>query len=128
MAKELFGEYLLRTDLIREKNLKKALDFQKTINMPIGRLAASMGYFPVLSVERVLKKQALNNRLFGELAVDMGLISRETLGELLEARRDRHTRIEEIFIECESLTREEMEEGLKRFHKERGDLEGETGQ
>ena len=83
-----------------------------------------MGYFPILSVERVLKKQAVNGQLFGELAVDMGLISTETL----EAQRDRYTRIGEIFIECESLTREQMEEALKRFHKERGDLEGETGQ
>ena len=124
MAKERFGEYLLRTGLIRGQDLKKALDFQKTINMPIGQLAANMGYFPILSVERVLKKQAVNGQLFGELAVDMGLISKETL----EAQRDRYTRIGEIFIECESLTREQMEEALKRFHKERGDLEGETGQ
>ena len=124
MAKERFGEYLLRTGLIWGQDLKKALDFQKTINMPIGQLAANMGYFPILSVERVLKKQAVNGQLFGELAVDMGLISKETL----EAQRDRYTRIGEIFIECESLTREQMEEALNRFHKERSDLEGETGQ
>ena len=36
MAKERFGEYLLRTGLIWGQDLKKALDFQKTINMPIG--------------------------------------------------------------------------------------------
>ena len=89
MAKERFGEYLLRTGLIRGQDLKKALDFQKTINMPIGQLAANMGYFPIVSVERVLKKQAVNGQLFGELAVDMGLISKETLEELLEAQRDR---------------------------------------
>lgn len=60
----------------------------------------------------------------GQLAMSMGLISRKTLDELLQAQRENYTRIGEILVECGTLSGETMENALRQFLEERKKHEG----
>ena len=64
----------------------------------------------------VLDYQRLRGKgLFGEIAVELGFLSKDEIDTLLEMQKESHIRIGEVLILLGAVTREDMEEALEEF-------------
>jgi hypothetical protein len=65
----------------------------------------------------VLDYQRFNGkRLFGEIAIELGFLSKDDVGTLLDMQKEKHIQIGEVLVLFGAVSREDMEEALKEFH------------
>jgi len=57
MSTRFFGQYLLEKGRINSQQLLAALEFQKTISMPIGVMALERGWLSAAQIKEVLELQ-----------------------------------------------------------------------
>lgn len=114
-----FGLYLHRKGVISAAQLVAALEVQVKGLVPIGQLALEAGILTAKDVFTVLRGQndAPQER-FGEVAIELRLMSRDELMRLLMTQSDRKRPLSEILIEQRVLTRSQMKTQLKAFRKE----------
>lgn len=111
-----FGEYLLYEGRIDAYELELALYFQKQKHITIGVLAVQEGFLNDRQLCVVLDYQRLRGKgLFGEIAVELGFLSKDDVDTILEMQEESHIRIGEVLILLGAVTREEMEEALNEF-------------
>ena len=111
-----FGEYLLYEGKIDAYELELALYFQEQKHITVGVLAVQEGFLDDRQLCVVLDYQRLKGKgLFGEMAVELGFLSKGDVDTLLEMQKKSHIRIGEVLILLGAVTREEMEEALNEF-------------
>ena len=99
MAQMFFGQFLLDEEVIDVECLQNALELADKDHHQIGALAVEWGYLSELQVELIQLEQRSNDRLFGELAIDMELLDRAQTAQLLEVQKSRHKPIGEALVE-----------------------------
>ena len=115
-----FGEYLLYEGKIDAYELELALNFQKQRHLTIGVLAVQENFLDDRQLCVVLDYQRLRGKgLFGEIAMELGFLSKDDVDTLLEMQDESHIRISEVLILLGAVTREDMEKALKEFDEER---------
>ncbi|MFQ5687341.1 MAG: hypothetical protein ACE5GV_11860 [Candidatus Scalindua sp.] len=111
-----FGEYLLYEGKIDAYELELALNFQKQKHCTIGVLAVQEGFLDDRELCVVLDYQRLRGKgLFGEIAIELGYLSKDDVDTLLEMQEESHIRIGEILVLLGAVTRKDMEEALNEF-------------
>ncbi|MFQ5788238.1 MAG: hypothetical protein ACE5H1_09690 [Thermodesulfobacteriota bacterium] len=112
-----FGEYLLYEGKIDEYELELALNFQKQKHAALGVLAVQERFLDDSQLCAVLDYQRLKGKgLFGEIAIELGFLSKDEVDTLLGMQKEKHIRIGDVLVLFGSVTREDMEEALKGFH------------
>jgi len=112
-----FGEYLLYEGKIDAYELSVALDFQKQKHLIIGVLAVQEGFLNDRQLCAVLDYQRLSGKgLFGEIAIELGFLSKDNVDTLLEMQEESHIRIGEVLILLGAITRKDMEKTLNEFN------------
>jgi hypothetical protein len=112
-----FGEYLLYEGKVDEYELELALNFQKQKHVALGILAVQEKFLDNSQLCNVLDYQRFNGkRLFGEIAIELGFLSKDDVGTLLDVQKEKHVRIGEVLVLFGAVSREDMEETLKEFH------------
>ncbi len=112
-----FGEHLLYEGKIDEYELELALDFQKQKHVTIGVLAVQEKFLDNSQLCAVLDYQRLKGKgLFGEIAIELGFLSKGDVDTLLDMQKGKHIRIGEVLVLLGAVTRKDMEEALKGFH------------
>jgi hypothetical protein len=100
-----FGLYLKNKGVITAEQLVAALEEQLGSLVPIGQLALEENVLSPRDIFAVLQAQSDEpNARFGDLAVEMGLMSRNELMRLLMIQADRKRPITDILIEQGALT------------------------
>ena len=89
MAAHMFGAWLVERSIVTAEAVVRALDRQNAGRIPLGRLAMTQGKLKVAQVFEILNRQAGSNRLFGELAIELGYLTPGELAELLLEQRRR---------------------------------------
>lgn len=99
------GLYLKKKGIITAEQLVAALEEQLGALVPIGQLALEENVLSPRDIFDVLQAQSDSpNERFGDLAVEMGLMSRSDLMRLLMIQADRKRPITDILIEQGALT------------------------
>jgi hypothetical protein len=94
-----FGLYLKKKGIISAEQLVEALEAQLQALVPIGQLALEEGILSARDIFDVLRAQSDSPyELFGELALELRLMTREQLTRLLMIQADRKRPLSEILI------------------------------
>ncbi len=83
-----FGEYLIKKNVIDESELEDALKFQEENHITHGVLAIREHLLSNKQLSTILDNQRERGGLFGDIAIELGFISKENI----EMLRDRLTR------------------------------------
>ena len=118
MAVQFFGQFLLSSGEISESELLEALDLQSVRNRKLGEWARWRGYLTQAQAERINLAQRRTDRLFGELAVDLELLTPEQVSELLAEQEAAQLRMGEALVEIGALDRDRLKGLLDRFDTE----------
>ena len=114
----IFGEYLVEQNIIRQKDLSRALEIQKTDRVPLGQLAMQKGLIDNKQLFRILSRQRKpeeKGKSFGKLAVEMEYLSREQLEMLLERQTHTNRLLGEILVSQDLVSQMELIKALKKF-------------
>ncbi len=113
-----FGDYLVRQSIIREKDLTRTLEIQKTDRIPLGQLALQEGLIDNKALFRILSRQRKvegRNQTFGQLAIQLGYLSQEQVNELLKMQSQTNRLLGELLVSQGLVSQVEMIKALKRF-------------
>ena len=66
MSARFFGQYLLEKGRITSQQLLTALEFQKSISLPIGTLAMERGWLTAAQINEIIAQQKRKTLRFGE--------------------------------------------------------------
>lgn len=117
----IFGEYLVERNIIREKDLARALEIQKTDRVPLGQLAMQKGLIDNKQLFRILSRQRKleeKDKSFGKLAVEMEYLSQEQVETLLERQTHTHRLLGEILVSQGWVSQVELIKALKKFRSQ----------
>jgi hypothetical protein len=115
-----FGLFLHRRGIITAEQLVAALEVQLKHLVPIGQLALEECVLTARQIFDVLRAQDRSPHvLFGELAIELGFMTRDDLMRLLMIQADRRIPLEKILIWQGVLTRETAALELNLFRKAR---------
>lgn len=118
MSAKFFGQYLLEKGRITSQQLVEALEFQKTVRLPIGALALDVGLLTPDQVKLMLSRQANNDKRFGELALSLGFLNQSHVDELLHLQASHRLMLGEALMVKGYLSAEILDRELKEFKKE----------
>jgi len=114
----IFGEYLIERNIIREKDLARALEIQKTDRVPLGQLAMQKGLIDNKQLFRILSRQRKpeeKNKSFGKLAVAMEYLSQGQVEALLEQQTHTNRLLGEILVSEGRVSQMKLIKALKIF-------------
>jgi hypothetical protein len=117
----IFGEYLVKQNIIREKDLARALEIQKTDRVPLGQLAMQKGLIDNKQLFRILSRQRKpeeRSKNFGKLAVEMEYLSQEQVETLLERQTHTNRLLGEILVSQGWVSQVNLIKALKKFRSE----------
>ena len=113
-----FGLYLVNKGVITAEQLVTALDRQQSKLAPIGQLAMEEAVLSARDVFKVLHCQSgMLHDHFGELAVDMGMMTQADRERLLMIQWERKRPLAEILVEQGVLSAGRVEEELAEFRR-----------
>jgi hypothetical protein len=111
-----FGLHLCRREIITAEELVAALEVQTRRLVKIGQIALEEGVLSARDIFDVLRAQhRLPHMRFGELAVEMGLMTRNDLMRLLMIQAERKLSLADILVWQSVLTRGEADEELEAY-------------
>ncbi len=113
-----FGRFLIDSGAITAAQLVSALDRQRHDQIPIGELAIAKGYLAYRDVANVLALRVDDRRssdFFGDVSVELGILSREQVDELIADQRVTRKPLGEFLVECSALTADSLQRELREY-------------
>jgi hypothetical protein len=113
-----FGLYLKRKGIITADQLVAALEAQLATLPRIGQLALEEGIISPRDIFDVLLAQSESpNERFGELAIDLGLMTHDQLMRLLMIQADRKRPLAEVLVSQGILSEQQMGAEMAGFRR-----------
>jgi len=114
-----FGLYLKNKGIITAEQLVAALEVQHDRLTPIGQLAMEEGILSARNVFKVLRCQSdLPHERFGDMAVELGLMTRDQLELLLAVQASRKPPLLDILIRQGALSASRADEELAAYRRD----------
>lgn len=116
-----FELYLVRSGIISADQLVAALEIQHSKYVPIGQLAIEERLLSARDVFHVLhfqRRMLRPRKRFGEIAIEMGLISGDELQRLLFLQMDRKPALIEVLIRQGAMTPSQVDEHMIAFRRD----------
>lgn len=113
-----FGLHLKQSGVITAEQLVSAIETQLGTLVPIGQLALEEGTLSARQIFDVLHAQ--NNApsvRFGDLAIELGLLTRDDVMRLLMIQADRRRPIVDILVEQGVLTSDRASQELSAYRR-----------
>lgn len=113
-----FGLYLKKKGIITAEQLVAALEVQLSTLVPIGQLALEERMLSARNIFDILRAQSASpNERFGDLAIEMGLMTRDDVMRLLMLQADRKRPITEILVGQGVLSERQMAAELAAYRQ-----------
>jgi hypothetical protein len=113
-----FGLYLKKKGIVTADELVAALEAQLATMPRIGQLALEEGLISPRAIFDVLRAQRESPDVrFGDLAVEMGLVTRDELMRLLMIQADRKRPLAEVFVAERMLSQQRVDEEMIAFRR-----------
>ncbi|MCA8961882.1 MAG: hypothetical protein KDC38_15260 [Planctomycetes bacterium] len=113
-----FGQHLIDRGVITPQQLVEALEAQRLDQIPVGEIAIAKGYLSYREVTRILALRVDDRHasdLFGDVAVELGLLTREQVEELLEDQRVTRMPLGEFLVRNGALSEDRLEAELREY-------------
>ena len=115
-----FGIYLCRNGIITADQLVTAMEMQDEQMVPLGVIAMEEGKLSVRDVFSILRVQSdLPNDRFGDIAIDLGLMTKRDLAELLMLQSNRRAKIGDCLTSLGFLSQEQLDKALAAYRRDR---------
>jgi len=116
----LFGRYLYYTGIINLHTIGQALIWQRSQRPRLGEIGRRMGWLNEQDTFKILQSRQ-DRQLFGELALRLGILTREQLHFILLHQKKLHKRIGQYFVAKNYWNRLMLEEYISahRTHNSR---------
>ena len=101
-----FASYLYRRGIVSAEQIVEASIRQSDKRIPLGRLALECKKLTFKQVSQVLEAQSEEGKRFGQLAVQLGFLSKEDVAHLLMVQNDRLPSLTKVLIEMDALDQE----------------------
>ncbi len=98
MGVKFFGQFLIDAGEVDASHVREALHFMDVENPAIGQIAVAQGFMQPRDVTRVHAEQRSRDLYFGDLAVEMELLTSQQLLEVLQRQRSRRIPIGQALI------------------------------
>ncbi len=118
-----FALYLLRRDVITTDQFAQLVEAHLDEQAPLGQLAIEQGVLGVREVLKVLRLQSdLPHDRFGETAVELELLTRDQVAELLMKQASRRRPMSQLVVDFGFLTEDQARQEMQAFRRrqERG--------
>lgn len=113
-----FGLYLRQRGIISSEQFVEAVEAQLKVLTRIGQLALEEGILSPRDVFDVLRAQSeMPHKRFGEVAIELGLMTRDEVLRLLVIQADRKPQLADVFVRQGVLTEEQMRRELAEFRE-----------
>jgi len=108
MSTKFFGQFLLEKGVITREVLLEAVQYQKSINLPLCALAVEKGYLTADQLEALDAKHTKSDRKFMEIAFKEKMLTYPQLEELSKARSERWVFFGEALVQQGHLSLVEL--------------------
>lgn len=113
-----FGLYLKKKGIISAEQFVAALEAQLETLPPIGQLALEEGIISPRDIFNVLQAQRRSPDVrFGDLAIEMGLMTRNELMRLLMIQADRKRPFADVFVMEGMLSEQRVAQEMAEFRR-----------
>jgi hypothetical protein len=120
-----FASYLFEKGIITGDQFAKAVREQFSRRPLLGRVAIHRGMLTLRQCRKILSAQAdTMEKPFGQLAVELGFVTREELADLILEQAESTPSLGEILVETTVLSRSQMLDELRQARQEAGYYEG----
>lgn len=118
MGIKFFGQFLIEQGAVNSDQIRAALKLMEQENRSLGTLAEAGGILTAEESAKVNAQQRTCDVPFGELAVEMGLVSGEQVDYLLGFQEQTRLRIGQALVRQGSLPNERLLKLLVQFENE----------
>ncbi|MCE5272496.1 HU family DNA-binding protein [bacterium] len=119
MAKELFGQYLIRRGLVSQEDIEEALMLQDILKDSLGAVALANDIITYRDVGSILEQVDRTGLTFAECAVELGILTRAQEEHLRAKDEVCRIRIGQLLVATAKLPRQELETELAEFYRQR---------
>ena len=115
MAVKFFGQFLVDKKTISKLDLLRAIELQEKTNLRFGDLVVEMGLMTNEQIVLTHRSQRHEDLQFGDMAVKMGFLTPEQIQQVLDKQRKKHLYIGGALVKLEIITNENLEIYLRDF-------------
>ncbi|MBW7995634.1 MAG: HU family DNA-binding protein [Candidatus Glassbacteria bacterium] len=119
MAKELFGQYLVRMGKVTQADIEEALLLQEVLEDTLGATALAQEMISFKQVGEILDHMDKSDESFTDAALALGLLTKQQITRLREEAERSHFRLGQLLVATTKLSRDELEKQLEAFPAER---------
>jgi len=119
MAKELFGQFLIRRDKVNQDDIEEALILQEILHDSLGAAALANDLITFKQVGQILEHMDNSESNFSEAAVELKILMPEQIEDLKVKTGDCQFRLGQLLVATTKLTQQELDEELACFASDR---------
>lgn len=120
MFANLFGRYLIEQNILSvEDFLSIRMELDKT-RVKLGLIAVSEKLMTEAQADKVNSRQQVVDKKFGDIAIEMGLLSQIQVERLLALQGNQYMQFCQCVVDKELMTLKEIEEALEGYQKKNG--------
>lgn len=119
MAKELFGQFLIRQDKVRQADIEEALVLQEILHDSLGAAALASDLITFKQVGQILEHMDNSESNFIEAAIELKILTPKQIEDLKVKTGDCQFRLGQLLVATTKLTQKELDEELAHFASER---------
>ncbi|MCP4406659.1 MAG: hypothetical protein GY807_02665 [Gammaproteobacteria bacterium] len=114
---ESFAVHLIKQGILDEEDALQALDQQRQMTQPIGRIALDKQYLTMKQLFDTLSEQAGSQLRFGELAITLGYLDNNQLDDLLQTQKDERPGLCEVLYSLGMVKKGVLQKERRAFLK-----------
>ncbi len=119
MAKELFGQFLIRQDKVRQADIEEALVLQEILHDSLGAAALASDLITFKQVGQILELMDNSESNFIEAAIELKILTPKQIEDLKAKTGDCQFRLGQLLVATTKLTKNELDEELAHFASKR---------
>ncbi len=119
MFGQYFGDYLLKNNQITPDQFADVMDYQDNHRAKLGLIAVSEGLLSIKQADELNRLQALQDKRFGDLAIEKGYLTDADISHLLRLQGNPYLVFIQALEENQVMTQEDAEVLVASFQKER---------
>ena len=120
MFSQLFGNYLVEKDIIKEADYKAAIEQQMAVRVKLGTIAIAEGLLTEEEVESINKMQMQYDKRFGDIAVEKGFLTDSQVESLLTKQGNPYMQFIQSLVDVSGISATVLDKTLTVFQKEHG--------
>ncbi len=119
MVSSIIGAYLTGKGVISEEQFQEVLYLQQKVRVKLGLIAVAEGLMSGAEADRVNRQQALQDKRFGDLAVEMGYLTEGQVESLLKKQGNAYMAFAQALDDLGLISIEQLEQCMVDFKEEK---------